>query len=177
METTIKKIAICLILVSLATFAFAQIRAQGSRYAQEGLEYYQRGQYDRAIGEFLNADRSAGGKTPEYHYWLGRLHIAVADTSSAMQWFDKYRSSGDSVYRTQVDNYLRIVQRQEKIFSRVNIRPLPEYVNSRNSDYGAVPDPEGKYLYFTSLRPAKKAKENIWRVEDLPLGIWQAGDG
>ncbi len=168
-----KKTIICLVLIGLVACAFGQIRAPGSRYAQEGMEYYQRGDYNRAIREFINADRSAGGKVPEYHYWLGRLHIAVADTSSAMQWFGKYRSSGDTAYQTQVDAYLRIVQRQEKIFSRANIRPLPDYVNSRNSDYGAIPDPDGKYLYFTSLRPAKKAKENIWRVEIFRSGFGQ----
>ncbi len=166
-----KKTFIFLILVGLAACACAQIGSQGSRYAQEGLEYYQRGNYDNAIREFINADRSAGGKVPEYHYWLGRLHIAVADTSSARQWFDRYLASGDTEYRSQVDNYLRIVQRQNKIFSRVNIRPLPDYVNSRNSDYGAIPDPDGKYLYFTSLRPAKKDKENIWRVELFRAGF------
>ncbi|MBP7205007.1 MAG: OmpA family protein [Candidatus Cloacimonetes bacterium] len=166
-----KKTIIFLIFMGLAAFACAQIGSQGSRYAQEGLEFYQRGNYDNAIREFINADRSAGGKVPEYHYWLGRLHIAVADTSSARRWFDRYLASGDTEYRSQVDNYLRIVQRQNKIFSRVNIRPLPDYVNSRNSDYGAIPDPESKYLYFTSLRPAKKDKENIWRVELFRAGF------
>ena len=173
MGAVMKKTAICLLLIGLSALAFGQIRAPGSRYAQEGLEYYQRGEYDRAIREFLSADRSADGKVPEYHYWLGRLHIAVADTASAMRWFDQYRSSGDSEYQAQVDSYLRIVQRQKKIFSRVNIRPLPDYVNSRNSDYGAILDPEGKYLYFTSLRPARKGKENVWRVEIVRSGFGQ----
>ncbi len=171
MKAAMKKTIIFLIFMGLAAFACAQIGSQGSRYAQEGLEFYQRGNYDNAIREFINADRSAGGKVPEYHYWLGRLHIAVADTSSARRWFDRYLASGDTEYRSQVDNYLRIVQRQNKIFSRVNIRPLPDYVNSRNSDYGAIPDPESKYLYFTSLRPAKKDKENIWRVELFRAGF------
>lgn len=165
-----KKTAILILLTVFAACVHAQIGSPGYRYAQEGLEYYERGNYDNAIREFLKADSSAGGKVPEYHYWLGRLHIAVADTSSAMRWFDRYLASGDAEYRSEVDNYLRIAQRQKKIFRRVNIRPLPDYVNSRNSDYGAIPDPEGKYLYFTSLRPAKKDKENIWRVELFSAG-------
>lgn len=173
MGAVMKKTAIILLLVGMAALAFGQIRSPGSRYAQEGLEYYQRGEYNRAIREFLSADRSADGRVPEYHYWLGRLHIAVADTASAMRWFDKYLDSGDKQYQSQVDNYLRIVQRQKKIFSKVNIRPLPDYVNSRNSDYGAILDPEGKYLYFTSLRPAKKGKENIWRSEIFSSGFGQ----
>jgi tetratricopeptide (TPR) repeat protein len=95
MGAVMKKTAIILLLVGMAALAFGQIRSPGSRYAQEGLEYYQRGEYNRAIREFLSADRSADGRVPEYHYWLGRLHIAVADTASAMRWFDKYLDSGD----------------------------------------------------------------------------------
>ncbi len=166
-----KKIFVSLLLFGLLASAWGQILSPGHRYAQEGMEYYQRGNYDRAIREFLNADKSAGGKMPEYHYWLGRLHIAVADTTEAMAWFNSYVSSGDTVYKQQVENYLRIVQRQKQIFSRVSVRPLPDYVNSRNSDYGAIPDPEGKYLYFTSLRPAARAKENIWRTEIFSSGF------
>ncbi|MCB5246928.1 MAG: OmpA family protein [Candidatus Cloacimonetes bacterium] len=168
-----KKTAFLMLLLGLAVLASGQISSPGSRYAQEGLEYYQRGDYDRAIREFLKADDSANGRNPEYHYWLGRLHIAVADTSSAMRWFERYQDSQDTAYQTQVDNYLRIVQRQARIFSRVNLRPLPDYVNSRNSDYGAVLDPEEKYLYFTSLRPARKNKENIWRTEIFRSGFGQ----
>ena len=166
-----KKIFVSLLLFGMLAGAWGQILSPGHRYAQEGMEYYQRGNYDRAIREFLNADKSAGGKMPEYHYWLGRLHIAVADTTEAMVWFSRYVSSGDTAYKRQVDNYLRIVQRQKQIFSRVSVRPLPDYVNSANSDYGAIPDPQGKYLYFTSLRPAAKAKENIWRTEIFSSGF------
>jgi outer membrane protein OmpA-like peptidoglycan-associated protein len=168
-----RKTVICLAILVATVFCNAQIGQQGSRYAQEGLEYYQRGEYDRAIKEFLAADRSADGKTPAYLYWLGRLYVAKADTSSAMLWFGKYQATGDGEYLPQVDSYLRIIQRQAKIFRKVNVRPLPDYVNSRNSDYGAVTDPEGKYLYFTSLRPASVDKENIWRVEIFRSGFGQ----
>lgn len=166
-----KKIILSLLFFGLLVGAWGQILSPGHRYAQEGMEYYQRGNYDRAIREFINADKSAGGKMPEYHYWLGRLHIAVADTTEAMAWFNRYVSSGDTAYKRQVENYLRIVQRQKQIFSRVSVRPLPDYVNSPNSDYGAIPDPQGKYLYFTSLRPAARAKENIWRTEIFSSGF------
>lgn len=166
-----KKTAICLILLIMTISIQAQIGYGGARYAQEGVEFYQRGDYNKAIDKFLAADRSANGRVPEYHYWLGRLYIAVADTSSARTWFDKYRASGDQAYRAQVDDYQRIIQRQEKIFSKINIRPMPDYINSRNSDYGAIPDPEGRYLYFTSMRSADMDKENIWRAEIFRSGF------
>ena len=166
-----KSYLLTLLLVIAAACAVAQIGQQGARYAQDGLDYYNRGDYDNAIRQFLAADRSANGKVPQYHYWLGRLHIAVADTSSAKDWFARYLASGDTEYQSQVEAYQRIIRRQAEIFATISLSQLPDYVNSRNSDYGAFPDPEGKYLYFTSMRPADNAKENIWRAEILRSGF------
>ncbi|MGC9362689.1 MAG: OmpA family protein, partial [Candidatus Syntrophosphaera sp.] len=167
-----KKTAVFIAMLFIMVCFYAQIGLSGSRYAQDGIEYYERGDYERAIKEFLSANHSANDRVPEYHYWLGRLHIAIADTANAMRWFDKYMASDDEAYRDQVDDYLRIIQRQKEIFARVNLRPMPGYINSGNSDYGAVTDPQKKYLYFTSMRPASKDKENIWRAE-----IFRAGYG
>jgi outer membrane protein OmpA-like peptidoglycan-associated protein len=165
-----KKTAVSLAMLFLMVCFYAQIGLSGARYAREGIEYYQRGEYKRAIEEFLSANRSASDRIPEYHYWLGRLYIAIADTSSAMRWFDKYRSSADEAYRENVDEYLRIIKRQKEIFNKVNLRAMPAYINSGSSDYGAVTDPQKKYLYFTSMRPAVLDKENIWRAEIFKSG-------
>ncbi|MDZ4182971.1 MAG: OmpA family protein, partial [Candidatus Cloacimonadaceae bacterium] len=110
---------------------------------------------------------SANGEVPYYHYWLGRLYIAVSDTANAMRWLDSYMQSGDQEFRQVVQDYIEIIQRQDKIFEKVSLRPMPKSFNSRNSDYGTALDPSGKYLYFTSLRPARFDKENIWRSEIL----------
>ena len=157
-----RRVLTCLLLLFCGVTFYA---LQGERYANEGIAWYQRGDYDKAISQFLAADRSAGGKVPEYHYWLGRLYFAKADTVDARAWLDRYVASGDREYRDKVDAYYRIIRRQQSIFTDVSVRPMPSYVNSRSSDYGAVTDPEGKYLYFTSLRPDRLGKENIWRVE------------
>lgn len=143
---------------------------QGERYALEGMDFYHRGEYRNAITQFLAADKAAGGEVPEYHYWLGRLYIAEADTTNALRWLNRYLESGDPEYQSQVSTYIEIINRQGKIFERMNIRSLPGYLNSRNSDYGAVVDTSGKYLYFTSLRPARYDKENIWRAEIFKTG-------
>jgi outer membrane protein OmpA-like peptidoglycan-associated protein len=162
---------LCLaLLIAAVGLGALQIGMKGERYALDGMDYYQRGEYRNAITQFLAADRAADGSVPEYHYWLGRLFIAVADTSNAMLWLDRYLQSEDQEFRRQVNDYIEIIKRQDKIFERFVPRPLPGYLNSRNSDYGAVVDPAGKYLYFTSLRPDRYDKENIWRAEIFKTG-------
>jgi outer membrane protein OmpA-like peptidoglycan-associated protein len=164
-----KQAILCLIMLALVLAAFAM---KGERYAVEGMDYYNRGEYSRATQQFLAADRAADGSVPYYHFWLGRLYIAQQDTTNAIMWMDRYLASGDSSYVDAVKGYKEIITNQDKIFESVNLRPMPKYFNSRNSDYGAVADPQGKYLYFTSQRPTRFDKENIWRVE-----IFQSGYG
>ena len=166
----LKTAALVILLILAAGLGALKIGLRGERYARDGIEYFQRGDYLRAIKQFEAADRSADGSVPAYHYWLGKLHIALSDTTNAGIWLRKYLSSDDKEYQADVSNYFRILERQDKIFRRVNLRPMPDYFNSGNSDYGAIPDPAGKYVYFTSLRPARKDKENIWRAEIFRFG-------
>ena len=67
-----------LLLISLGMLVALQIGLKGERYATEGLEYYYRGDYARAIQSFKAADNAASGSVPGYFFWLGRLHIAAA---------------------------------------------------------------------------------------------------
>ncbi len=164
-----KKAYLCLIMLALVLAAFAM---KGERYAMEGMDYYNRGEYSRAIQQFLAADRAADGSVPYYHFWLARLYIAQQDTTNAIVWMDSYLASGDTQYADAVSGYKEIITNQGKIFESINLRPMPSYFNSRNSDYGAVVDPQGKYLYYTSQSPARFEKENIWRAE-----IFQSGYG
>ena len=162
-----KGLLLLLLILAVSGNLFAQ---RGARYAQEGLEYYNRGQYESAINEFIAADKAANGSVPLYHYWLARLHIAVQDVPNAMLWMDKYLESGDDAYVREIRGYQEILHHSDKIFSSVDMRALPSYLGSRNSDYGAVMQPQGGYLYFTSLRPSRKDKENIWRAEAFESG-------
>jgi len=164
-----KRAFLCLALLAVIVAVFA---LKGERYATEGMDYYNRGDYGRAIQQFKEADRAADGSVPYYHYWLGRLYIAQQDTTNAIYWLDSYLGSGDTTYADAVRGYKEIITNQSKIFESINLRAMPKYFNSRNSDYGAVVDPQGKYLYFTSQRPARFEKENIWRAE-----IFQSGYG
>ncbi|HNQ43657.1 MAG TPA: OmpA family protein, partial [Candidatus Cloacimonadota bacterium] len=165
------KTLLLILLLSIGSIAlFAALGLQGERYAISGIEYYQRGDYRSAINDFLAADRSADGKVPSYHFWLGRLYIAQGDTLNAVRWINRYLGSEDTEFRQSSQDYLKIINRQERIFERVAIRPMASYLQSRNSDYGAVVTPDGKYLYYTSLSPARTDKENIWRSERLATG-------
>jgi len=155
-------LTLLLVLASLVA-----IGLQGERYASEGLEYYRRGDYKTAMEMFKTADRSASGSKPEYHYWLGRISIALQDSAQAKAWLTRYGASGDTLFKDQADGFLEILNRTERIFEKVDTRPMPTYMNSRNSDYGVVVTPDGKQLYFTSLRPARNEKENIFRAERL----------
>ncbi len=159
-------LGLLLIVVSLAG-----IGLKGERYALDGIEFYQRGDYTDAINSFNNADKAASGSVPEYFYWLGRLNIAVADTVNARIWLNRYVGSKDEKYAHEVQNYLEIMDRQFLIFEKTTMREMPSYINSRNSDYGAFVSPDKKYMYFTSLRPSRYDKENIYRSEKLN-NIW-----
>ncbi len=159
-----------LALLVLLTVLSPLLALQGERYALEGMEYYQRGEYKNAIEQYLLADKSANGSVPNYHYWLGRLNIAVGDTTNAKLWLDKYLQSGEKQHSTQVQNYLDILSRQKKIFSQMDVKNMPKYIYSWNSDYGAILSPDQNYVYYTSLSPAKFEKENIWRAEKFDSG-------
>jgi len=166
-----KKAYLCiLLLIGLGALLAIQIGMKGERYASEGVEYFQRGDYAKAIQLFKEADQAAGGTVPYYYYWLGRLHIAVQDTTGAMLWLDRYVQNEEEEFRPQVDTYIEIISNQNKAFEKISLRPMPSYFNSRNSDYGAVVDPAGKYIYFNSLRPGRFDKENIWRAEIFKSG-------
>lgn len=161
---------ILLLALTMSLLGAIQIGLKGERYAMDGMEYYYRGDYAKAIEQFKAADNSANGSVPYYHFWMGRLYIAVQDTSNAVGWLQSYIASGDQEFVKETNDYLDIINNQTKVFEKVSLRAMPSYLNSRNSDYGAIVDPEGKYLYFTSLRPAKFEKENIWRAELFKSG-------
>lgn len=166
----IKPILLMLLFILGIAGLFAALGLQGERYAISGIEYYQRGDYRSAINDFLAADRSASGKVPNYHFWLGRLYIAQGDTLNALGWLNRYLASEDNEFRQDSQNYLKIINRQDRIFEKVGLRQMASYLQSRNSDYGAVVTPDGKYLYYTSLSPTRTDKENIWRSERLATG-------
>ncbi|MCB5271001.1 MAG: OmpA family protein [Candidatus Cloacimonetes bacterium] len=165
----IKAVLLLVLFLGTATL-FAAIGMQGERYAISGIEYYQRGDYSSAITDFQAANRSADGKVPRYHYWLGRLYIAQGDITNAVGWLNRYIASGDKEFRQETQDYLRIINRQDRIFEKVSLRPMASYLQSRNSDYGAVVSPDGNHLYYTSLSPTRAEKENIWRSERLATG-------
>ncbi len=169
-NTMKKAYLVILLLIGLVSIFAIQIGMKGERYATEGLEYFHRGEYNKAIERFKEADLAANGDVPYYFYWLGRLHIAVQDTTNAMVWLDRYVKSEDQEFRQQVDTFIEIIGNQDKAFEKISLRAMPAYINSRNSDYGALADPSGKYLYFTSWRPGKADKENIWRAEIFKSG-------
>lgn len=161
-----------LLLILILLMLTANLLAlKGERYAQEGVDYYNRGRYTRAIEEFITADKAANGDVPLYHYWLARLHIAMQDVPNALFWMDRYLESGEEAYAQEIKGYQEIIHHSDKIFESFSLHPLPSYLNSRNSDYGAVLDPAGRYLYFSSMRPGKKDKENIWRAEAFKSGF------
>ncbi|MDY0151177.1 MAG: OmpA family protein [Candidatus Cloacimonas sp.] len=158
------------LLLLISTAIFAVLGLQGERYAISGMEYYQRGDYRAAIRDFLAANAAADGSRPEYLFWLGKLNIAVSDTSQALGWFDKYLKTDDPQNKQETLDYIRILNRQDSIFDRISWRGMPSYLNSRNSDYGSLLSQDGKYLWFTSLAPTRFDKENIWRAEKLATG-------
>ncbi len=162
-----KKLCFSLLLLALLAVLGA---VPGERYAREGLDLFQRGEYQQALNKFLAADRSANGTVADYHYWLGKLYLAVEDSVNARIRMQRCQQAGESRYLEEAREIERILTRQRGIFSKAKLRPMPDHFNSPNSDYGAVVSPDGRYLYFTSMRPAKKAKENIWRAEIFRTG-------
>lgn len=165
-----KSLVIIVLLLLISTVAFAALGLKGERYAISGMEYYQRGDYRSAIKNYLAANQAAEGSRPEYLFWLGKLHIAVSDTSQALDWFHKYLGTNDPQYTQETLDYIRILNRQDSIFDSISWRAMPSYLGSRNSDYGSLLTPDNRYLWFTSLAPTRFEKENIWRAEKLATG-------
>lgn len=162
------RLLLSVVFLAVAVLAMA---AGGSRYATEGMDYFRRGDYPNAIAQFKAADRAANGKVAEYHFILGQIYCAVPDTAEARQWMRRYLRSEDRKYRGSAEAVLAVLAGQSSIFGSVNVRPLPPYFQSRGSDFGPVVDPSGRYLYFSSVRPDRFAKENIWRAELFGSGF------
>jgi outer membrane protein OmpA-like peptidoglycan-associated protein len=140
---------------------------KGERYAKDGIEYYQRGDYAKALEMYKLADKAADGAKTEYFYWLGRIYTAMQDNTNAIVWFTKYLESNDGKHQEQAEIYVEILTHTNEIFEKISMRQLPGYMNSRNSDYGVLVSPDGDFLYLNSLRPSRYDKENIWRAERL----------
>ena len=166
----IRIVVTLLVLMLACSSLFAALGMKGERYAIRGLEYYQRGDYQSAIKNYLAANKSAAGSRPDYLFWLGKLHIAVSDTSKALEWFDQYLATTDNTNREEALDYIRIINRQDSIFDMITMRDMPSYISSRNSDYGAIISSDNKHLWFTSLAPTRFEKENIWHAERLATG-------
>lgn len=170
MMTKLRILIALTILLLASSSLLAVLGMRGERYAVRGMEYYQRGDYQSAIKSYLAANKSAAGSRPDYLFWLGKLHIAVSDTTNALRWFDQYLASNDTANREETLDYIRILNRQDSIFDMITIRNMPSYISSRNSDYGAIISPDNRYLWFTSLAPTRFEKENIWQAERLATG-------
>lgn len=165
-----KKKILILLLVSISLGLYC-VSLDGQRYANDGVDFYRHGDYKEAIESFILANDSSDGEVAEYFYWLAKLNIALNNTSEAAKWIDKYLESNDNEYRQELLNLVEIMDQQMMIFEKVTLRKTPNYINSQNSDFGPIVTPDGQYLYFTSMRPSKYEKENIFRAEKLN-NIW-----
>jgi len=154
--------------LSVQCFAFG---LNGNRYAQEGMDYYSRSDYPEAEAQFLLANQAANGKEPEYIYWLAKIQVALSKPQKAYEYLQTYMSFQDAPNKAEVQSMIDILDHQKLIFEDISLHRMPHYVDSRNSDFAPWVTPDGKQMYFTSLRPALKDKENIWTVEKLAT-VW-----
>lgn len=158
---------ITIISLMLICMSLMGLRLKGERFALEGVEYFECGNYKKALEYFQKANNSAEESVPEYFFWLAKINLALGDIQKTEKWVNKYMTSDNDEFRDDLSHYNEIFKHQKEIFNEVNLSNMPEYFSSRNSDYSPVLTPDGKYLYFTSLRPTFFNKENIFRSEKL----------
>ncbi len=161
-----KRLLLILFLLASLCLSFG-LGMQGSRYADEAKDYYQRGDYDYALKYFLLADKAASGERADYHYWLGKTYIALEDTMNAKSWLNSPALKSDSDLSVFSNSLIEIIDEQKYIFTKSMILNLPKYINSRSSDFAPIVSQDGVNLYFTSLRTSAKDKENIWYCPKL----------
>ncbi len=113
---------------------------------------YEQDNYQQALEVLEAAVLSDPGHEAQL-YWLialNYLELGEQHHSTALHWLQKYLDSGDSLYRSEAQRYLRILEDQSRIILSSRIEALPERFSTPSGESNFVVSPDGQWLYFTA---------------------------
>lgn len=100
----------------------------------------------------------------QYYYWVFMRYLALGDPKTALLWLNLYLESGDETYRDESENYLSILENQDKIFVQISIEPLPERLSSPYGEKNFAVSPDGQWLYFSAMTSDNPQQADIFRA-------------
>lgn len=159
---TMKKLTIWLIILLACQLAFAQSDSRSFISAQQ---HYELGNYT-AAKQLLSILDTEESTTMEYALLRGKIHLALGEFKDAHYWLSEYGKNSlgteDLARGELLDLILEASLYQEESPIAVSLGKLRGPVNSIESDYAPVLTPDGKTMYFSSLRRSAHGKENIF---------------
>ncbi|MDD3104137.1 MAG: OmpA family protein [Candidatus Cloacimonetes bacterium] len=157
-----KKLTIWLIVLLACQLAFAQI---GSRTFVNAQQYYEMGEYIEAKQSLSVLDKSET-KNLEYALLRGKVHLALGEYKDAHFWLSEYGKNSlgtEPLVRGELLDKIYLASLyQEQSSLGIALGKVKGNINSSDSEYAPVLTPDGKYMYFSSLRRSTFAKENIF---------------
>lgn len=128
-------------------------------------QYYELGNYSSAK-QSLNMLQAPETLTPEYALLRGKTHLALGEYKEAHFWLSEYGKNSLGSEPLAREDLLGMIYEaslyQEQSPIVVSLGRLKGNINSSDSEYAPVLTPDGKYMYFSSLRRSEFRKENIF---------------
>jgi len=157
-----KKLTIWLMILLVSQLAFAQGDSRSFVSAQQ---HYAVGNYETAKHTLTLLD-PIEMRSPEYALLRGKVHLALGEYQEAHTWLSNYGKnslSPDPMVKPELlDMIYKASLYQEISPIAVTLGKPKGKLNSHDSEYAPVFTPDGKYMYFSSLRRSEFAKENIF---------------
>lgn len=157
-----KKLTILLMILLYCQLALAIIDSRSYISAQQ---YYELGNYS-AAKQSLDIVQAPENLTPDYALLRGKVHLALGDYKEAHFWLSEYGKNSLGSENIAQDELLGMIYEaslyQEQSPIVISLGKLKGNINSSDSEYAPVFTPDGKYMYFNSLRRSDFYKENIF---------------
>lgn len=157
-----KKLTIWLIILLSCQFALAITDNINYVNAQQ---YYEMGNYSAAKLS-LELIGTPDNVNTEYALLRGRVHLALGEYSKAHKWLSSYGvNTLGSEALAQGDLLAMIYEAglyQDQSPISISLGKTRGNLNSSDSEYAPVFTPDGKYMYFSSLKRSEFGKENIY---------------
>jgi len=157
-----KKLIIWLIILLSCQLALA---LNDNIYLINARQYYELGNYADAK-QNLEMIQAPDNQDPEYALLCGKVHLALGNYKQAYNWLTEYRKNSlgtDPLVQEELLQMLNeVALYQEQTSVSVSLGKLKGSINTSDSEYAPVFTPDGKYIYFSSLRRSPFGKENIF---------------
>jgi len=157
-----KKLTIWLIILLACQLAFAQSDSRSFISAQQ---HYELGNFT-AAKQLLSILDTEESTTMEYALLRGKIHLALGEFKDAHYWLSEYGKNSLGTENLVRSDLLGLIHEaslyQEQSPIAVSLGKLRGPINTSDSEYAPVLTPDGKTMYFSSLRRSVHGKENIF---------------